>query len=64
MKAVVVREFGPPEVMKLEEVPNPTPGPGQVVVRARAIGVRRCASDLIDGPSIRPVGHPRSTQRR
>ena len=39
MKAVVVREFGPAEVMKLEEVPNPTPGPGQVVVRAKAIGV-------------------------
>jgi len=39
MKAIVVREFGPPEVMKLEELPNPTPGPGQVVVRAKAIGV-------------------------
>ena len=39
MKAIVVREFGPAEVMKLEEVPNPTPGPGQVLVRAKAIGV-------------------------
>src|SRR5688572_33080552 len=39
MKAIVVHEFGPAEVMKLEEVPNPTPGPGQVVVRAEAIGV-------------------------
>src|SRR5918996_3250159 len=39
MKAVVVREFGPAEVMKLEEVPNPSPGPGQVLVRTRAIGV-------------------------
>ena len=26
MKAIVVREFGPPEVMKLEEVPALTPG--------------------------------------
>src|SRR5918996_1510824 len=39
MKAVVVREFGPAEVMKLEEVPNPSPGPGQMLVRAKAIGV-------------------------
>jgi NADPH2:quinone reductase len=39
MKAVVVREFGPAEVMKLEEVPNPSPGPGQVLVWAKAIGV-------------------------
>jgi len=39
MKAIVVREFGPADVMKLEEVPVPTPAPGQVLVRARAIGV-------------------------
>jgi NADPH:quinone reductase len=39
MRAVVVREFGPPEVMKLEEVPVPSPGPGQVLIRVRAIGV-------------------------
>ena len=39
MKAVVVREFGAPEVMKIENVPDPTPGPQQVLVRARAIGV-------------------------
>jgi NADPH2:quinone reductase len=39
MKAIIVREFGPPEVMKLEEVPDLTPGPGQVLVRVRAIGV-------------------------
>ena len=39
MKAIVVREFGPAEVMKLEEIPDPTPGPGQVVVRVKAVGV-------------------------
>jgi len=39
MKAIVVREFGGPEVMKIEEVPAPTPGPSEVVVRIRAIGV-------------------------
>lgn len=39
MKAIVVREFGPAEVMKLEEVPTPSPGPGQVLVRVHAIGV-------------------------
>jgi NADPH:quinone reductase len=39
MKAIRVHEFGPPEVMKLEEVEDPKPGPGQVVVRVYAIGV-------------------------
>ena len=39
MKAIVVTEFGGPEVMRLVEVADPTPGPGQVVVRVRAAGV-------------------------
>jgi NADPH2:quinone reductase len=39
MKAIVVREFGGPDVMKLDEMPAPTPGPGQVTIRVRAVGV-------------------------
>jgi NADPH2:quinone reductase len=39
MKAIVVREFGGPEVLKLDEIPLPKPGPGQVVVRMKAAGV-------------------------
>jgi NADPH2:quinone reductase len=39
MKAIVVHEFGLPEVMKLEEIPTPKPGPGQAVVRIHAAGV-------------------------
>ncbi|MDB5301596.1 MAG: quinone oxidoreductase [Phycisphaerales bacterium] len=39
MKVIRVHQFGGPEVLKLEEVPDPTPGPGQMVVQIRAIGV-------------------------
>jgi NADPH2:quinone reductase len=39
MKAIVVHEFGPPEVMELEEFPTPQAGPGQAVVRMHAAGV-------------------------
>jgi len=39
MKAIRLHEFGPPEVMKLEDVHDPRPGPGQVVVRVHAAGV-------------------------
>ncbi len=39
MKAIVVREFGEPEVMKLEEMATPSPGETQVLVRIHAAGV-------------------------
>ncbi len=39
MKAIVVHEFGGPEVMRFEEVPDLVPGPGQVLVRIGAAGV-------------------------
>jgi NADPH2:quinone reductase len=39
MKAISVRGFGEPEVLKLEDRPDPTPGAGEVVVRLQAIGI-------------------------
>lgn len=39
MKAIRVHQFGGPEQLKLEEVPDPHPGPGQVVVKVHAAGV-------------------------
>jgi NADPH:quinone reductase len=39
MKAIRVREFGGPEVLKIEEVPTPRPVAGQVLVRIHAAGV-------------------------
>ena len=39
MKAIRVHSFGEPEVLRLEELPEPKAGPGQVVVRVKAAGV-------------------------
>src|SRR4029453_14396263 len=39
MRAIVVREFGGPDVMRVEERPTPKPGPGEVLVRVHAAGV-------------------------
>lgn len=39
MKAIRVHQFGGPEVLKVEDVPDPLPGDGQVLVRVHAVGV-------------------------
>lgn len=43
MKAVVLYEHGPREVLKYEEIPDPVPGPGEVLVRVKA-----CALNHLD----------------
>ena len=39
MKAIVVHQYGGPEVLKFEEVPDPVAGPGEVLVRVAAASV-------------------------
>ncbi len=41
MRAVVAREPGGPEVLELRELPDPEPGPGEVLLRVAASGVNR-----------------------
>src|SRR2546428_5564393 len=53
MKAIVVREFGGPEVLKLEEVPDPKPGAGDVLVRIRAAGVNPVDAYIHTGTYVR-----------
>nr|XP_061810408.1 uncharacterized protein LOC133601328 [Nerophis lumbriciformis] len=46
MQAVVLRAFGGPEGLSVESVPDPTPGPGELLLRVRACGV--CYHDVIN----------------
>src|ERR1700744_5629585 len=39
MKAIVVHEYGGPEVLNFEDYPDPVPGPGEVLVRVAAASV-------------------------
>ena len=39
MKAIVVHQYGGPEVLKFEDYPDPVPGPGEVLVRVAAASV-------------------------
>lgn len=46
MRAIRQHEFGGPEVLRLEEVPDPTPGPGQVRIRVEAAGIHRLDTSI------------------
>jgi NADPH2:quinone reductase len=39
MRAILVREFGGPEVLEIADLPDPRPADGQVLVRVHAVGV-------------------------
>ena len=39
MKAIRVHDFGGPEVLKIQQMPDPKPERGQVLVRIKAAGV-------------------------
>ena len=41
MKAIVVHQYGGPEVLKWEEYPDPVPGQGEVLVKVAAASCRK-----------------------
>src|SRR5262245_2433739 len=53
VKAIRVKEFGGPEVLRLEEVPMLRPGPGQVLVGMHAIGINPVESYIRAGTYAR-----------
>jgi NADPH:quinone reductase len=58
MKAVRVRQFGDPSVMKVEEVPDPKPEANQVLVRIRAAGVNPYDTYMRSGAYATPPALP------
>ncbi|MEM7276428.1 MAG: NAD(P)H-quinone oxidoreductase [Actinomycetota bacterium] len=52
MRAVVLEEYGPPEVLTVAEVPTPEPGPEQVRVAVRATALNR--ADLLQRRGLYP----------
>jgi len=62
MKAVRFDEYGGVDVLKVEDVPKPEPGPGQVLVQVKAAGINPGEAKIRDGllhsrwPSTFPSG--------
>ncbi len=58
MRAVVITEPGGPEVLRMEEVPDPVPGPGEVLIKVTAAGVNRADVMQRQGHYPPPPGTP------
>jgi NADPH:quinone reductase-like Zn-dependent oxidoreductase len=60
MRAVRIHDYGPPEVLVIEQVPRPEPGEGEVLVRVHAAGVNPIDWKLRRGDmrAFRPLQFP------
>jgi len=58
MKAVVITEFGEPDVLKLQEVEKPAPGPREILVKVRSSGLNRADLSQRMGRYPAPAGSP------
>ena len=58
MKAVVFHEFGSSDVVQIEELPDPTADPGEVVIDVAASALNHLDVDVREGVSRFPVDLP------
>jgi NADPH:quinone reductase-like Zn-dependent oxidoreductase len=58
VRAVVFHEFGNSDVLRLEELPDPSAGPGEVVVDVTATALNHLDVDVREGVSRFPVDFP------
>ena len=65
MRAVVYDRYGPPEVLRVEEVPTPSPATNQVLLRVLATSVNRSDWEcLVGAPLYARLGGLRRPARR
>jgi NADPH:quinone reductase-like Zn-dependent oxidoreductase len=55
MKAIVIRKFGGPEVLRLEDLPEPQAAAGEIVIKVRSVSVNRTLDCTVRGGEY-PVG--------
>jgi NADPH2:quinone reductase len=59
MQASVIRAFGPPEVLMTEDVPDPLPGPGQVLIEVELANLTFVDTQIRAGKAPRPEMLPK-----
>lgn len=58
MKAAVIHSFDDPDVLKYEDVPTPTPGPGHILIKVLAAGINRLDHYLREGSIVPDLPFP------
>jgi NADPH:quinone reductase-like Zn-dependent oxidoreductase len=58
MKAVRINEYGGPDVLRLEDIPRPSPAAGEVLIHVRAMGVNPVDWKLRSGAARKHVELP------
>ena len=58
MRAAYIEETGPPEVIKIGDLPEPQPGPGQVLVKVHAVALNPIDLYLRSGLVPMPLAFP------
>ena len=64
MKAIVITAYGGPEVLAVTELPDPVPGPGEVLIRVRAFGLNHAEAYMRSGSLGTGRPGPRHRMRR
>ena len=58
MRAAVIREFGTPDIFRIEDVATPQPGPGNVLIKILAAGVNRFDQYIREGSVVTELSFP------
>ena len=49
MRAIVIKKYGDPDVLSIEERPDPKPQPGHVLIAVKAFGVNHAETHMREG---------------
>ena len=63
MRALICRAWGSVDTLKLEDIPPPSPGRGQLVIDVKATGVNYADSTMVAVPASRRLALSRAAVR-